>query len=114
MNWLTNNWEIILTLIIIPIITWFAGRKHLMQSQVKLSDAEVTGATINNIIANFKVYQDLINDLEERFKHRIEELEGDLEKLKTLNKELRKQIGINERYIKRQQVKIDEYEKLER
>lgn len=111
---LNENWKFVLTVIILPLVTWFAGRKHLMYSNIKKSQAEVTEAELGNITSNFKVYQDLINDLERRFKVRIQELEEDIAKIKLLNEELRKQISSQEKYIKKQQEKIDNYEKLGR
>jgi uncharacterized coiled-coil protein SlyX len=113
MNYIIEHWETI-ALIVTPILAWFAGDKKIFKNKVELSNEEVKSAELNNITVNFKVYQDLITDLENRFKNRIFELEEDLNKMKILNEELRKAIGNQEKYIKKLQNKLEDYEKLER
>ena len=110
-HYITENWETI-ALIVGPLLAWFAGDKKIFKNKVVLSNEEVKSAELNNITTNFKVYQDLITDLENRFKNRILELEEDLNKMKVLNEELRKALGNQERYIKKLQVKLESYEKL--
>jgi len=95
------------------VVAWFVGKKDLLKSKVKLSQVEIEAQEIENVTSNFKVYQDLITDLEDRFKSRIDDLELDLEKFKDLNLELRKIIANQERYNKKLQTKLDKYEKLE-
>lgn len=95
------------------IVAWFVGKKDLLKKRVKMSQAEIDSQEIENVTKNFRVYQDLITDLEERFKSRIDVLELDLEKFKDLNLELRKVISNQEKYITKQKIKIDGYEKLE-
>lgn len=111
-NYIIQHWETI-SLIVLPILAWFAGDKKIFKNKVELSNEEVKSAELNNITSNFKVYQDLITDLETRFKNRILELEEDLNKMKVLNEELRKALGNQEKYIKKLQAKIETYEKLE-
>lgn len=111
MNFILQNWEIIMA-IIGPIAGW-CGNRAYKKNQLKKEKAQTTEVELNTISTNFKVYQDLINDLESRFKSRIEELELDLAKMKTLNKELRTAISDQETYIKKLKKKLEEYEKLE-
>lgn len=96
---------------VVGAIVWFFTKRHYQQVAIKEKETNIEGKEIQNITANFKVYQDLINDLEERFKARIEELEADLSKMKALNDELRKAVARQERYINKLQVKLDNYEK---
>lgn len=111
MNFIIDNWELILAGLT-PIAGWFGGRK-MLKSQLKKSNEEAKDIELNNISSNFKLYQDVINDLEDRFKKRIEELELDLEKIRTLNSELRKVVRNQENYINKLREKIKSYEKLE-
>jgi fido (protein-threonine AMPylation protein) len=112
-QFIANNWQAIIGTIGI-VIAWFVGDKNLLKNKVKLSDEEVDNAKLGNINANFKVYQELINDLEIRFKNRIHDLEEDLDKMKILTLELRKAVSDQETYIKKLHKKLESYEKLER
>jgi len=111
MEFILQHWEVIVATLS-PIIAWFGGRK-LMKTQQSKAESEAAGVELDTISSNFKVYQDLINDLEGRFKRRIEELEKDLERMKTLNVESRKVIRNQERYIQKLKVKLSSYEELE-
>ena len=112
-EFLIQNWAIIVTLIIVPVLSWFGGRKHLLSSQIDQSQAQVTSTNIDNVTATLEVYKDALDDLEVRFKNRIADLESDLDRMSVLNTELRKVISGNEKFIKRLQNKLDKYEKLE-
>lgn len=111
-EFILNNWQAIVGVIGVT-GAWFGGKKHLLSSQVKQSQAEVTGANIDNVTATLEVYKGALDDLELRFKKRIGELEDDLNRMKSLNVESRKHISSLEKYIKRLQLKIEKYEKLE-
>ena len=65
MDFITNNLEWILP-IITGIITWFASRKF-KKAELRTVESEDTSGELSNISQNFKVYQELINDLEDRF-----------------------------------------------
>lgn len=111
-EFLSNNLQFLIGTIGV-IIAWFVGKKDLLKKKVKLSQAEVESQEIENVTKNFKVYQDLITDLENRFKGRIDELKLDLQIIKDLNLELRKVISNQEKYIKKLKIKIEKYEKFE-
>jgi vacuolar-type H+-ATPase subunit I/STV1 len=111
-NFLIENWQAIIGIIGIA-GAWFGGKKHLLNNQVRQTQAEVTGTNIENVTATLEVYKGALDDLEIRFKNRIADLEDDLEKMQVLNNELRKVIAGNERYIKKLQSKLEKYEKLE-
>lgn len=113
MNFIMDNIQYFIN-IAVGAVVYFITKYRLQKLNESKSKADILEINIENVSATFEVYQDLLNDLEKRFKLRIEDLEEDLEKLKLLNQELRKQIGSSERYIRRQQLKIDKYEKLER
>lgn len=112
MEFILEHWEKLLAPIT-GIATYFFVTKKFQKRELAAKDADITGANLGNVTANFEVYQNLINDLEDRFKKRIQELEEDLEKMKVVNDELRKAIARQERYINKLQIKIDNYEGLE-
>ena len=103
-EFLTQYWQWIIATIVIPIVSWIFGERRGKQLQREKTEAEVTAATIENITSNFKVYQDIINDLEARFKARIEELERDVKELKSINERLKD-------YIDTLKERLEEYEK---
>jgi len=112
-EFLISNWQAIAGIVGVT-GAWFGGKKHLLNSQVKQSQAEVTGANIDNVTATLDVYKRALDDLEVRFKKRIQELTEDLEILSIQNTELRKVISDNEKYIKRLIIKLKDDEKLEK
>ena len=110
-----TNWELISGIIFTifgPVIAWVVGRKR-KEAQLIREQAEAKDVQLGTISTNFKMYQQLIDDLELRFKRRIEELEEDLDKMKTLNTELRKAISNQEKYIQKLKERLRNYEKLE-
>ena len=112
MNTISDNF----TNIILPLITLIGGwigNKELHKWRNRNAKNEATDGELNNISKNFEVYQKLIDDLENRFKSRILDLEEDLEKVKTLNEELRKTVSNYEKYIKKLKLKLTKYERLE-
>lgn len=108
-KFLADNWEAFLTPIT-GIVTYFFTKRKFQKRELAKQDAGVTGANLANVSANFEVYQNLINDLEARFKKRVEELEIDLEKMKTLNEELRSAVARQEKYINKLLTKLEKYE----
>lgn len=112
MKFVIENFQT-LFLPLITLIGGWIGSKELQKYKNKQAKSEATNSELNNISRNFEVYQTLIDDLENRFKSRITELEEDLEKVKTLNEELRKTISNYEKYIKKLKLKLAEYEELE-
>lgn len=111
-QFLQDNWQSI-GMTIGLIVAWFVGKKDLLKKRVKMSQTEIESREIENVTKNFKVYQDLITDLEERFKGRIDDLELDLQKIKDLNLELRRVISNQEKYIDKLKQKISGYERLD-
>lgn len=111
MEFFVKYWEVLFA-ILSPIAAWVVGRRR-KEAQLKKEQAEAKELELGSVSSNFKIYQDVINDLEVRFKKRIEELEADLERMKTLNEELRKMLSGQEKYIKRLTAKVEKYEKLE-
>jgi uncharacterized coiled-coil protein SlyX len=108
-NFIKDNWVALLAPIS-SLLTYIFVKRKYQKKEIALKDKDIEGATIKNVTANFKVYQDLINDLEIRFKNRIDELELDLDKMKELNNELRKAVARQEKYINKLQLKLDKYE----
>ena len=111
-KFLLDNIEIIIGGIT-TIIAYFTGKGKILKNKVKLSAADVDKANLDNLKDHFKAYQDLITDLENRFKSRIADLEEDLERMKTLNSELRGAIARQEKYINKLLVKLNKYESAE-
>lgn len=110
LEFLIQNWEQFIWTPIVGFVTWYFTKRNLQKAEEAKATADVTGAHLNNITANFEVYQNLINDLEARFKARIQELEEDLEKMKVINEDLRKAVSRQEKYIKKLLLTIEGYE----
>ena len=62
MNIITENWGIIVA-VVGPVAAWFGSRKF-KELQLKRAKAETIEVELNTISSNFKVYQNLINDLD--------------------------------------------------
>jgi len=110
MDFIIQNWKELIWSPLVGITVWYFTKRNLQKTSEDKSRASVTGDNLGNITVNFKVYQDLINDLEERFKKKINDLEEDLNKMKILNEELKRAISNQERYIKKLKAKLDSYE----
>lgn len=110
-NFIIENWEIISGAILTAAA--FIGGRKLKDIEIKKASEEVKGNALDNISSNFKVYQELINDLESRFKSRIIELEEDLERMRLVSIDMRNAITDNENYIKQLKSKLSKYEDLE-
>lgn len=101
--------------ILLPFITLIGGwigNRELHRWKTKQEKNKADNTELNNISENFRIYQNLINDLETKFKSRISELEEDLEKVKVLNEELRRTISSYEKYIRKLKLKLAKYEEL--
>lgn len=110
-QFLLEHWNSILA-VLGPITAWIAGRK-MQKIQIKKEEAESDISQIRVLAENLKMYQELLDDAEARFKAVRIELENELAEMKILNQELRKVISEQEKYIKKLKLKIDNYEKLE-
>lgn len=111
MKFITENFSTI----ILPFITLMGGwlgNRGMQKWKGKHAKNEATGGELNNITKNFELYQKLIDDLDVKFKNRILDLEDDLERVKTLNEELRKTVSNYEKYIKKLKLKLTNYEEL--
>ena len=108
---ITEHWDKVVAGIG-AVAAFFAGRKQ-KQIAIKKSKAELEGVEVKGVAQNVELYQALIDDLSKRFQSRVDELEDDLERIKSLNEELRKAISDQEVYIKKLKRKIQEYEELE-
>lgn len=111
MRFIIENMHIIAP-IVSGVLGW-TGSYGLRKVKLKGENNNVIGGEIDLLSQNFKVYQELINDLENRFKMRITELEEDLERIVSLNRELRNALSTQERYIKKLKLKLKSYEELE-
>lgn len=109
MEFILTHWEKLMAPVT-GIAVWYYTKRTTQKSNEAIVAAEATSAHLGNITSNFKVYQELINDLEERFKKRIEDLEEDLDKMRVLNEQLRKAIAGQEKYINKLLTKLGNYE----
>ena len=80
MNIITEHWEIISSTAAV-VLAYFGGKKA-KDIELKRGNEDYKSEALNNISSNFKAYQDLINDLEPRFKSRISDQENYIKKLK--------------------------------
>jgi len=112
MNWIAEHWEKVL-IPIAGIVTWFFTKKDAQRIAREKSEADVTGANLGNVTDTFKVYQNLINDLELRFKAQLEDLQTDIDELRTVNNELRAAVNRQEQYISKLKIKLTQHEGLE-
>jgi uncharacterized membrane protein YhiD involved in acid resistance len=108
-EFIIENWEAILVPVT-GLVVWIFSKRHFQKLQLESDQIDNNTKNLGNVTANFEVYQKLIDDLEVRFKNRIEELEKDLDKMKTLNNELRSAVARQERYINKLLIKLDSYE----
>lgn len=112
MKFIAENWEIIFA-IVSPIITFFAT-KGIKDTQLVTLKEELESVKIINVSKNLEIYQEIINDLNSKFKERITEYSLEIEELKTLNEELRKLVKDQGLIITRLEEKLAQYEKLEK
>jgi glycine cleavage system regulatory protein len=80
-KFLTENIEFIVSLVIVPLITWFFSKRHFQARELDSKD-------IQNIKSNLGLYQIMIDDLDVRSKARIKELENEIKDLKAEIKRL--------------------------
>jgi len=111
MNWIAENWEKVM-IPITGIVAWFFTKRDAQKVALEKSEADVTGANLGNVTDTFKVYQNLINDLETRFKSQMDDLQGEIEELRVLNGELRSAVNRQEQYINKLKIKLTNYEGL--
>jgi IS1 family transposase len=108
-EFLVQNWERLM-IPLTGIVAYFFSKRKYQKRDLAKSDAQIESQNLENLSKNFQVYQDLVDDLEIRFKKRIEELEVDLIRMKTLNTELRQAVARQEKYINKLIIKIESYE----
>lgn len=111
MKFIVENWELIVA-ILSPVITFFAT-KNMKDIQLNKLKEELEGIKVVNVSKNLEIYQDIIDDLNEKFKKRLDEYSNEIDELKNLNDELRKVVKDQNEIIKRLETKLAKYEKLE-
>ena len=111
MKFIVENWEL-LTAVVTPVITFFAA-KGMKDAQINRLKEELEGIKIINVSKNLEIYQDIIDDLNTKFKERLDDYALEIEELKTLNGELRKLVRDQYGLIARLESKLTKYEKLE-
>lgn len=70
------------SLVVLPSVAWFVSKRHHVSRQLKAMDTD-------QLKANIEIYQNMIDDVEERYKKmlaerdtRIDELEKEVQALK--------------------------------
>lgn len=111
LNFILENWKAVVAIILGPIISFFAGKTQ-QEAQIQRAQAENKNAEIGNVENIIEVYQKSLDDLKVRFEERVLELTADVERMNTLNAELRKAVSSQEKYIKKLKNKLAEYEGL--
>lgn len=107
-----ENWVLIVTNVITPVLTFFTTRR-LNENKLDKLKTELENLKIVNVSKNLEIYQEIIDDLNEKFKERINEYALEIDELKTLNEELRKLVRDQGRIISRLEEKLAKYEKPE-
>ncbi len=81
-DFITNNIDIAITLIIAPIITWFVSKRKYQARDLDSKDIEI-------IRSNLQLYQTMVDDIDMRTKRKINELEDEIDSLEKENKRLK-------------------------
>lgn len=101
MEFVLNNLEWIITTVISSIagISMYFRGKKVQQLENNKSEKEIESTGIKVHEENIKLYQTLLDDLESRFKNRINILENDVTRMIKLNEEANEVINRQEKYI---------------
>lgn len=101
MEFVLNNLEWIITTVISSIagISMYFRGKKVQQLKNNKSEKEIESTGIKVHEENIKLYQTLLDDLESRFKNRINILENDVTRMIKLNEEANEVISRQEKYI---------------
>lgn len=82
MEWILANIQWLISLIIIPTLTWFGSKRHFQSRELKDKDADI-------MAKNVSLYQKLLDDLDKRYDDRIKKLEANhKEEITILEKEI--------------------------
>lgn len=73
-EFILENIEYILTLVILPTVTWFFSKRHFQARELNNKDIEI-------IRQNLKLYQELINDIESRYEAKLSKLYDEIQNL---------------------------------
>lgn len=108
-----------------PVLTAIAAFKWdwiMKKLNIKREKEDLKNSSLNNLEKNIKIYQDLVTDLDERYKTRIKDYEDNFQEtigrlrdeIETLNKEVRSLKTINSElktFLNKQAKTIVHYEK---
>jgi len=79
---------LVVTPIVAGIITWYFTSRHIDKKNLKLKDSEIENSGLDVILKKIKIYQDLLNDIEERCNSEMKKKNIEIQKLKDKLKEV--------------------------
>jgi len=98
-EWIENNISTLLSLILIPLITWLFTKRHFQKKDLKDRDVNTESNQSEIVSKNLELYQRMLDDIEKRYEERIfksdkekEELEMIILELQTIIKDLEKTV----------------------
>lgn len=86
----------------VGVFTWLTKDRILDALNIKRAAVEVDDARIRTIQGNLDLYQEMLTDIETRYRARLFELEEELEKFKGLTKQLQDVVERQEQIIDNQ------------
>ena len=109
---------------IAPILTAIGAYKWdwlMNKLNIKQKTADVEGTTLANLQKNLDIYQEMVTDLDKRYKDRIKDFEenfstsmdrlrGEIEELKQINQELELMVREQKDFITKQSKSLKYYE----
>jgi len=109
---------------ILPVVTAVVGFKWdliMTKLNIKKEGINAENLTLNNLQKNLDIYQDMVTDLDKRYKSRIAEFEenfnksmdrlrSEIDELKAINNELETMVKDQKMFINRQSRSLKYYE----
>ena len=86
-EWLINNYQIIITLITIP-ITWYTKERYFTKRDLKDRDVNIESNQSEIVSKNLELYQRMLDDIEKRYEEKIFKSDREKEQLEQIIKEL--------------------------
>lgn len=91
------------------VVAWLSKDRILNVLNIKQKKTEVEDARIRTIQGNLDLYQEMLSDLDERYKRRLAELEAEIEKFRQLSEEMSTIIKEQKEFIDEQTIRLREY-----
>lgn len=92
MNFIQQNWESIILVVIGPILTWFFIKRPDLNRDLKSKDIQNDASSTSVIGQNLDLYQRMLDDVEARANDKFIKLYLEIDVLEKENTELRARI----------------------